>query len=284
MTGPNRNLADWLGLNDRENYPELPSQSSTVTNSICSMSARRRSVSPLASSSRPDRSGYYRDRADRERRRDRDGEHYERDRRDRDEYRSSGSNRRGRDYDSKRGSRRSASPPSRSSRKPRDSRSKSPSSRRRRSRSRSRSKSRRAGGDEGGVEEKDVDKDADKGKPNLGHSGLLAAATKTVKTGEGKDVVLKYHEPPEARKPLLGWRLYVFKGNEQVGVWSQTFCFLRLSATRVDLLHIHRQSAYLIGRDKAVVDIPLDHPSCSKQHAVVQRACPTSVKPFTTLT
>jgi smad nuclear-interacting protein 1 len=54
----------------------------------------------------------------------------------------------------------------------------------------------------------------------------LAAATKTVKTGEGKNVVLKYHEPPEARKPLLGWRLYVFKGNEQVGLYSS---FIQLS-------------------------------------------------------
>ena len=66
-------------------------------------------------------------------------------------------------------------------------------------------------------EEEDKVKDDDKGKPNFGNSGLLAAATKTVKTGEGKNVVLKYHEPPEARKPLLGWRLYVFKGSEQVG-------------------------------------------------------------------
>ena len=74
-------------------------------------------------------------------------------------------------------------------------------------------------------EDGDKDKDEDKGKPNFGSSGLLAAATKTVKTGEGKDVVLKYHEPPEARKPLLGWRLYVFKGNEQVGarLWSWSF-------------------------------------------------------------
>lgn len=30
-------------------------------------------------------------------------------------------------------------------------------------------------------------------------------------------VVLKYAEPPEARKPVRNWRLYVFKGKEQVG-------------------------------------------------------------------
>lgn len=31
-----------------------------------------------------------------------------------------------------------------------------------------------------------------------------------------------------------------------------------------------RQSCYLLGRDRQVVDIPTEHPSCSKQHAVVQ--------------
>ena len=35
-------------------------------------------------------------------------------------------------------------------------------------------------------------------------------------------------------------------------------------------LYLHRQSAYLIGRDRKVADIPSDHPSCSKQHAVLQ--------------
>lgn len=64
---------------------------------------------------------------------------------------------------------------------------------------------------------------------------------------------MKYHEPPEARKPVLNWRLYVFKGDEQV-----------------DLIHIYRQSCYLVGRDTVVTDIPVAHPSCSKQHAAVQ--------------
>ncbi|KAI0702267.1 SMAD/FHA domain-containing protein [Cytidiella melzeri] len=93
----------------------------------------------------------------------------------------------------------------------------------------------------------------DKAKPNFSNSGLLAAATKTVQHADGTGTVLKYHEPAEARKPLVGWRLYVFKGKEQT-----------------DLLHIHRQSAYLIGRDRLVADITIDHPSCSKQHAVIQ--------------
>ncbi|KAF9464181.1 SMAD/FHA domain-containing protein, partial [Collybia nuda] len=93
----------------------------------------------------------------------------------------------------------------------------------------------------------------DKAKPNFAPSGLLAAETNTVKAVDGNSTVLKYNEPPEARKPVLGWRLYVFKGSEQV-----------------ELLHIHRQSAYLIGRDRLVADISVDHPSCSKQHAVIQ--------------
>lgn len=36
------------------------------------------------------------------------------------------------------------------------------------------------------------------------------------------------------------------------------------------VLHIHRQSGYLLGRDRKVADIPIDHPSCSKQHAALQ--------------
>jgi smad nuclear-interacting protein 1 len=55
-------------------------------------------------------------------------------------------------------------------------------------------------------------------KPNFAPSGLLAAETNTVKAVDGTSTVLKYNEPPEARKPVLGWRLYVFRGSEQLGV------------------------------------------------------------------
>ncbi|GAA5900052.1 uncharacterized protein JCM6883_006076 [Sporobolomyces salmoneus] len=85
-------------------------------------------------------------------------------------------------------------------------------------------------------------------EPNFQQSGALAAETNTL-----RGVVLKYNEPPEARKPVRNWRLYVFKGKEQV-----------------ELFHVHRQSAYLVGRDRIVADIPVDHPSTSKQHAVLQ--------------
>ncbi|KAI9101290.1 SMAD/FHA domain-containing protein, partial [Phlyctochytrium arcticum] len=87
-----------------------------------------------------------------------------------------------------------------------------------------------------------------KEQPNFGASGALAAEQNTF-----KGVVLKYSEPPEARKPKERFRLYVFKGKDQI-----------------DVLHIHRQSAFLIGRDRLVADIPVDHPSCSKQHAALQ--------------
>jgi len=87
-----------------------------------------------------------------------------------------------------------------------------------------------------------------KEEANFGLSGKLAAETNTY-----KGVEMKYNEPPEARPPSKKWRLYVFKGDQQI-----------------DLLHIHRQSAFMFGRDRVVADIPVDHPSCSKQHAVLQ--------------
>ncbi|XP_042038411.1 uncharacterized protein LOC121784317 [Salvia splendens] len=46
---------------------------------------------------------------------------------------------------------------------------------------------------------------------------------------------------------------------------------LRLKTNRVkDPLYVHHQSCYLFGRERRVADIPTDHPSCSKQHSVLQ--------------
>ncbi|KAK3873752.1 hypothetical protein Pcinc_021259 [Petrolisthes cinctipes] len=90
--------------------------------------------------------------------------------------------------------------------------------------------------------------DEEKHKPNMGLSGKLAEDTNTY-----NGVVIKYSQPPEARKPKRRWRWYIFKGDEDL-----------------PFLPLHRQSAYLIGRDRKVADIPTDHPSCSKQHAVLQ--------------
>ncbi|KAH8306863.1 hypothetical protein KR018_008954, partial [Drosophila ironensis] len=99
--------------------------------------------------------------------------------------------------------------------------------------------------------DRDGDKEeepAEKEKPNFGLSGALTEDTNKV-----NGVVVKYSEPPEARKPKRRWRLYPFKGE-----------------TALPTLHIHRQSCFLVGRDRKVVDLAVDHPSCSKQHAALQ--------------
>lgn len=87
--------------------------------------------------------------------------------------------------------------------------------------------------------------------PNMALSGKLMEDTNVF-----NGVTVKYSEPPEAKKPKRRWRFYVFKGEETMPV-----------------LHLHRQSAYLLGKDRKVADIPIDHPSCSRQHAVLQYRC-----------
>ncbi|POO00410.1 Serine/threonine protein kinase [Trema orientale] len=88
-----------------------------------------------------------------------------------------------------------------------------------------------------------------KDKPSFELSGKLAAETNRV-----RGVTLLFNEPPDARKPDVRWRLYVFKNGEPLN----------------EPLYIHRQSCYLFGRERRVADVPTDHPSCSKQHAVIQ--------------
>lgn len=94
-----------------------------------------------------------------------------------------------------------------------------------------------------------------KEKPNFGNTGVLAAQSNTVTQADGTTVTLKYHEPPEARKPAPRdqWRLYVFKGDEVI-----------------DTIELHTRSCWLVGRDMAIADLPAEHPSISKQHAVIQ--------------
>ncbi len=72
-------------------------------------------------------------------------------------------------------------------------------------------------------------------------------------------VVIKYNEPPEARKPKTRWRLYPFKGDESLRTCSNIFIVAYLSVRQLPSFHriaatlfIHRQSAYLIGRDRRV--------------------------------
>ncbi|KAI1285604.1 Smad nuclear-interacting protein 1 [Halotydeus destructor] len=88
----------------------------------------------------------------------------------------------------------------------------------------------------------------EKEKPSFGLSGKLAEDT-----NKFNGIVIKYNEPAEAKKPKRKWRLYPFKGEEAL-----------------EFIPMFKQSAFLLGRERKVADIPLDHPSCSSQHAVIQ--------------
>lgn len=92
----------------------------------------------------------------------------------------------------------------------------------------------------------------EKQEPNFGNSGKLAAETNTM---IGTDVILKYNEPPDARKPPASqsWRLFVFKDTDTL-----------------DHLDLNSRTCWLFGRERAVADYPIEHLSCSKQHAVIQ--------------
>ncbi|KAI0870469.1 SMAD/FHA domain-containing protein [Hypoxylon argillaceum] len=94
-----------------------------------------------------------------------------------------------------------------------------------------------------------------KEKPNYGTSGALAAASNSVAQADGSTIVLKYHEPPEARKPSPKdqWKLFVFKGENII-----------------DTIPLSNRSCWLVGRDLVVADMAAEHPSVSKQHAVIQ--------------
>lgn len=89
----------------------------------------------------------------------------------------------------------------------------------------------------------------EKQKPSFELSGKLAEETNRV-----RGITLLFTEPPDARKPDIRWRLYVFKGGDVLN----------------EPLYVHRQTSYLFGRERRVAEIPTDHPSCSKQHAVLQ--------------
>ncbi|KAF2730439.1 SMAD/FHA domain-containing protein [Polyplosphaeria fusca] len=89
-------------------------------------------------------------------------------------------------------------------------------------------------------------------KPNFKTTGLLAKEANLV---AGTKISLKYHEPPEARKPSASspWRLFVFKGEDML-----------------ETIELHTRSCWLLGKAEQVVDIALGHPSSSQQHAVIQ--------------
>lgn len=48
------------------------------------------------------------------------------------------------------------------------------------------------------------------------------------------------------------------------------------------MIHIYKNVGYLFGKDRRIVDVPTDHPTCSKQHAVLHyRQTSTGlVKPY----
>lgn len=102
----------------------------------------------------------------------------------------------------------------------------------------------------------------EKQKPNYKPTGLLAKEANTV---AGTTTVLKYHEPAEARKPPAkeAWRMYVFKQKDLL-----------------DTIYLHQRSAWLLGRDEKVTDYLLEHPSASKQHAVIQFRHTTATNEF----
>lgn len=99
------------------------------------------------------------------------------------------------------------------------------------------------------------DPEKPKEKPNIGTTGRLAAMSNSVAQADGSSIVLKYHEPAEARKPPPRdqWKLFVFKGGDII-----------------DTIELSARSCWLVGREMAVVDIAAEHPSISKQHAVIQ--------------
>ncbi|KAK6505189.1 hypothetical protein TWF481_007107 [Arthrobotrys musiformis] len=86
--------------------------------------------------------------------------------------------------------------------------------------------------------------------PNFNRTTHLVSETNTL-----NGVVLKYVEPAESRLPpsSITYRLYVFKSSEIL-----------------ETITLSTRTAWLFGRDRLVADIPLDHPSASKQHAVIQ--------------
>lgn len=112
---------------------------------------------------------------------------------------------------------------------------------------------------------KDEANDQPKEEPNFEPSGLLALED-NAKNG----IPLKFTVPAEARRPATKWRLYVFsKENEKRNEGPK-------------IIQIHKNVGYLFGKDRRIVDVPTDHPTCSKQHAVLHYRVTTGgvVKPY----
>ena len=90
----------------------------------------------------------------------------------------------------------------------------------------------------------------EKEKPNYGLSGLLAEAAQVVVGG----IKIKYSEPPEKATPSRArWTIFIYKGKEDLGS-----------------INLFNKSYFLFGKESKIVDVLIEHPSCSKQHAVIQ--------------
>lgn len=100
-------------------------------------------------------------------------------------------------------------------------------------------------------EQEETNKNEPKEEKNFNPSGLLAQ-DKNYKNG----IELKYIESIDSELPDKKWRLYVFLNAN--------------TKNPAEILHLHRKSCYLIGKDDLVVDIKLANPTISKQHAVIQ--------------
>lgn len=101
---------------------------------------------------------------------------------------------------------------------------------------------------------KDKDSDVVSASRNFIPSGKLKEDTALKYKGR----VLMFDEPQDAAVPVFKkdgrWRIYIFKAKERIG----------------EPLILQNGSCFLLGRDREIVDIPLDHPTCSAQHAVLQ--------------
>ena len=98
-----------------------------------------------------------------------------------------------------------------------------------------------------GIKKEEGEEAPEKEGINLGLSGAL---TKDVNTFNG--IVIKYSEPPEARVPKRRWRFYQFKGEKTLYPTFSIYLVWCSGDEVMPTLHIHRQSAYLIGRDRKV--------------------------------
>lgn len=96
-------------------------------------------------------------------------------------------------------------------------------------------------------EEKEKKKKAPKMK--LEASGLLR--DESMKNEKGS--VQKYTASPDSCMPTNHWVFIPFKGEDIL-----------------EKIPVHRKEWYLFGKDREVADIPTDHLTCSRQHAVIQ--------------